>query len=265
MIDNIQVLLIDGQHDFCSSEGSLFVPGAEEDMENFVKMIERIGSKISNISATMDSHRPIDVAHPVMWVNSQSENPAPFTIITKEDVADGVWRAANPVYQARLTEYVNQLATNGKFPLCIWPYHCIIGEKGHQLYEPVAQVLREWQLKKFKLVNYVTKGSNPFTEHYSAVQADVPDPKDPTTHLNTELLKMLENSTVLIAGEALSHCVKNSVIDILEEFGAEQFKNFILLEDCMSSVPGFEKDGEDFLNEMRAKGVQVMKSTDILK
>jgi DNA-binding transcriptional ArsR family regulator len=42
--------------------------------------------------------------------------------------------------------------------------------------------------ENFKMVDFVTKGSNYWTEHYSAVQADVPDSQDPTTMLNTELI-----------------------------------------------------------------------------
>lgn len=260
-----QVLLIDGQHDFCSPDGALYVEGADKDMERFATMIERIGDKVHSINATLDSHRPIDVAHPIMWENTQGEHPNPFTIISKEDVQNGIWKSTVPHYQKRLANYVEQLEINGRYPLCIWPYHCIIGEKGHQLYEPVAKAFRDWQLKKFKIVNYVTKGSNPFTEHYSAVQADVIDPTDPSTHLNTTLLKMLNDSMVIVAGEALSHCVLNTIKDVIDNFSPAQASNIILLEDCMSSVTGFEKEGQAFLDEMKGLGVQIKNSTDILK
>jgi len=72
------------------------------------------------------------------------------------------------------------------------------------------------------MVDYVTKGSNFWTEHYSAVQADVPDTEDPGTMLNTNLIELLEETDVLaLSGQALSHCVANTVIDIANNFGEE--------------------------------------------
>jgi hypothetical protein len=44
----------------------------------------------------------------------------------------------------------------------------------------------------------VTKGSNMFTEHY-AVFADVPDPKDPSTQLNTPFIE--EADVIIFSGE----------------------------------------------------------------
>ena len=78
--------------------------------------------------------------------------------------------------------------------------------------------LTEWE-SRFAFVDYVTKGSNILTEHYSAVQADVPDPSDASTQINTRLIQTLENADlVAIAGEARTHCLANTVRDIADGF-----------------------------------------------
>jgi nicotinamidase-related amidase len=122
-----------------------------------------------------------------------------------------------------------------------------------------------WEKKRYGVVDYVTKGSNIFTEHYSGVQADVPDPEDSTTQLNMGLIQVLENADViLLSGQALSHCVANTARDIFKNFGSESLKKITVIIDTTSSVPGFEKMGEDFVEEAKALGVKFEKSTDIV-
>jgi hypothetical protein len=43
-------------------------------------------------------------------------------------------------------------------------------------------------------VRKVTKGENPWTEHYSAVQAEVPDDDDPRTQLNRTADRRLDQA-----------------------------------------------------------------------
>jgi nicotinamidase-related amidase len=103
-----------------------------------------------------------------------------------------------------------------------------------------------------------------FTEHYSAVVADVEDPSDPSTALNVVLINILELADILfVMGEASSHCVANTMRDIINKFGIDSAKKVVLLKDCMSPVPNFEKFEEDFFSEMRSKGVRIMKSDEI--
>jgi nicotinamidase-related amidase len=67
----------------------------------------------------------------------------------------------------------------------------------------------------------------------------------------------------LLAGEALSHCLANTVMDIADNFSDQSYvSKFVLLRDCTSSVTGFEKQGDDFINKMVARGMRVINSTD---
>jgi len=171
----VELLVIDPQNDFCDPSGALFVPGADTSCQRLADMISRIGSKLFDIHVTLDTHHLLDIAHPMMWTDSSGNRPDPFTIITHDDVVNSVWSPVIPATRDRLVDYVKSLEDNGRYPLCIWPPHCLIGTPGHNVQSEVAAALREWE-DRVATVDYVTKGSNLWTEHYSAVQADVPDP-----------------------------------------------------------------------------------------
>ena len=71
---------------------------------------------------------------------------------------------------------------------------------------------------------------------------------------------------MLLAGEALSHCLANSVRDIADKFRSPEYiRKLVLLSDASSNVTGFEQYGDDFLRELRAKGMQVATTQDFLK
>lgn len=262
----VHLIVIDPQIDFCDPKGNLFVTGADADMERLAKMVKRVGEKLDDIHVTMDTHHYVDIAHPIFWVDSKGKHPNPFTLISVDDVKNAVWTTTNPKFMPRAYDYVQQLAKNGRYPLCIWPPHCLIGSLGYGIYPALYTELLAWEDEYFAMVDYVTKGSNLWTEHYSAVQADVPDPSDPSTMLNTRLIKTLQDADIIgIAGEALSHCVANTITDIANNFGEENIKKFVLLEDCASSVTGFEKMGTEFVKTMKGRGMQISDSTKFLK
>jgi nicotinamidase/pyrazinamidase len=67
---------------------------------------------------------------------------------------------------------------------------------------------------------------------------------------------------ILITGEALSHCVANSIRDIANNFGDDNIKKFVLLEDTSSNVNGCEKMGQDFVKEMIGRGMKITTTKD---
>lgn len=151
---------------------------------------------------------------------------------------------------------------------CIWPPHCLIGEKGNNVHPEFSASYRPW-LEAGGVINFVSKGSNFLTEHYSAVKADVADPNDPTTQIQTgegSVIHTLSEKADLIGitGQALSHCVNFTITDIADNFGEDNIKKFVLLEDTSSSVPGFEQNGDEFVQRMLKRGMQVMTSDKFL-
>ncbi len=257
---NVHLLLIDAQQDFCDGPccGALAVPGAHEDMLRLADFVGDNLSKIDGIHASMDCHRLHDIAHPAWWQDKDGLHPAPFTIISGKDIEDKIWRPAKPETMARSLSYVKALETAGNYPLCIWPPHCLLGTQGQSLHPAIAVCLMNWEMHTGKAVNYITKGENPWTEHYSALKAEVPDPADQGTQLNNQLLeKLLKADEILIAGEALSHCVQATVSDLADALGVETVRKFVFLSDASSSVAGFEALGQEFLDKYTSLGMRV--------
>jgi len=263
---SIHLVIIDPQNDFCDPNGSLSVPGADGDMERLATMIKRIHGKLDDIHVTLDSHRQVDIAHPIWWKDSSGARPDPFTIITAADMESGKWTTKMPSFHKRTLAYLKSLEASGRYPHCIWPPHCLIGSWGHSIYPALYEALQVWE-DSFASVDFVTKGSNIYTEHFSAVKAEVPDPEDPTTQINTTFVDTLEKADIiLLAGEALSHCLANTVRDTVSAFSDPKYAEKLhLLTDASSNVPGFNQLGEDFVKDMVAKGVKTTTTVDFLK
>lgn len=261
----IDLIAIDPQNDFCNPNGSLFVPGAQEDMKRLAGMVHRLKDKLHDIHVTLDSHRKVDISHPMWWKNSSGAHPNPFTVITAADVKAGTWTTSLPSSYKRSLKYLQDLEAGKRYPHVIWPYHCLIGDEGHNVVPELSAALHEWE-DRYAMTDFVTKGSNPWTEHFSAVQAEVPDPEDPSTQVNAQFIQTLENADViLVAGEALSHCLANTVRDIVNNFSNPKYvEKLHLLTDASSNVPSFDQYGSDFLRDLQAKGMKVTTTKDFL-
>lgn len=259
---NIQLLVIDPQNDFCDPQGSLSVPGADADIDRLAVMVRRLKDRLTDVHVTLDSHRRVDISHPLWFRDGSGKHPAPFTSIRAADLHQGRWSTTHPGAWDRTVAYLEALEAGGRYPHVVWPEHCLIGTEGHAVHPILMDSLSEWE-DRFALVDFVTKGSNPWTEHFSAVQAEVPDPEDPGTQVNTTLVRTLEEAdVVLLAGEASSHCLANTVRDIAAHFADPSWiRKLVLLEDATSPVPGFESYAADFVRDMTALGMSVTTTT----
>lgn len=269
----IHLVIIDPQNDFCDIPGAtLPVPGADADMKRLAAFVNRVGHKLDDIHVTLDSHRLIDIAHPAFWMNQAGNQPNPFTLISAADIEASIWTTRNPGLRSKALTYAKELeSTPGHYKICIWPPHCLIGTWGHNVHTVLNDALQRWSDKEFAMVDYVTKGSNPWTEHYGALMAEVPDPNDPSTGLNTQFIETVsEADIVVIAGEASSHCVPKTVRQFALNIGVEHIKKFHLLRDCMSPVPAipgvidFPALAEEFFSDMKKLGMTVTTSVDFL-
>ncbi|HRD66074.1 MAG TPA: hypothetical protein PKY50_07945 [Candidatus Competibacter sp.] len=263
----LEFLIIDPQNDFSDVPGAaLPVPGASADAERLATLLDRLGGRIGQIHVTLDTHQLLDIAHPLFWQNGEGRQPAPFTPITVADVEKETWRPFDPRFYQRALDYVRALRDGGRYTLTIWPPHCLIGTWGHNVIPAVAGALRRWEEAGFKRVDYVTKGRNLWTEHYSAVRAEVPDPADPATQPDVRLIETLEKADVVaLSGQALSHCVANTVRDIADRFSPESIRKLVLIEDTSSPVPGFEDMARQFLEDLRGRGMRTAKAADFLR
>ena len=271
---DVRILTIDAQMDFCDPKaGALFVPGADGDCIRLAAMIRKCNREITDIHATLDTHHHFDIGHPAFWLDQNNNHPVIYdknhiptpVIITCEDLKSGKWRTYNPVFQEYAIKYSAKLSVNNRYPMIVWPPHCLIGSPGHCVHPAVWAAFNEWEVATHGFVDYVTKGSNFLKEHYSAVKADVPecldpnvDVPDPSVQLNTRLIETLEEADVIgLTGEALSHCVANTVRDIADGFGNQDYiRKLVLILDTTSSVPSFEQYSDEFIQEMTGRGMQ---------
>ena len=283
MSRNIQLLVIDPQNDFCDlpaawqpidpttgarTAPSLPVAGAHADMQRMAAFIRDHATQLDAITVTLDSHQRIDIAHPGFWQQADGRAVGPFTPITAAQVRSGAFAPRNPAHLHRTLAYMDALEARGRYTLMVWPVHCEIGSWGHGVHADVLAACGEWQLQRQRAVHNVFKGTNPWTEHYSAIEAEVVDADDPDTALNTRLLAALNTADLLlIAGEASSHCVRATTEHIVQHLPRLQAgarpEHIVLLTDCMSPVCGFEAEHQAFLDHMQAQGVRLENSSQI--
>ncbi len=271
---NLHLLIIDPQNDFCDLPAdfvpageapALPVPGAHADMQRVAGLINRGLEGIGGISVTIDSHHRIDIAHPAFWMTGEGGAVAPFTQITSADLAAGTYAPRDPAALTRVRSYLEQLEADARYTLMVWPTHCEIGSWGNNVHTDVRRAYNRWEEKTLRSVTKLIKGTNPWTEHYSAIQAEVPDEDDDTTQLNAGFIGMLAQADkVYITGEAGSHCVKATTEHIVASWDQAQLSKLVLVTDCMSPVTGFAEQYDAFVATMRARGVQVMQSSDVL-
>jgi len=293
MSRKIDLMIIDPQNSFCKvvppedqqklHDGELCVPGAWDSICRVGNMVERLGKKLNAIRVTLDSHHPFHIAHPT-WFKDNSGNPPPYFTIMKNwngaiagshapDYSNSVeYSCTIPAMTKWTLDYLKALEDGKRYPHCVWPNHCEIGTPGHNVIAPLYDALRSWAISTQSTIDFVTKGSNVKTEHFSAVRSEVFDPDDLTTQLNTDFItSFMEADEILLSGEALSHCLANTVRDIANEFTVgslgdndEFIRKCVLLTDASDNVPYFEKLGEDFVKEMVSRGMKTSTTTDYL-
>lgn len=186
-------------------------------MNRVAQLVSKIGNKLEDIHVTLDSHRVVDVGHPVYWKGKDGTHPLPFTMITATDIENGTWTPTNPAWYNDQLQSAKKRETEGKKPNMVWPPHCLIGTWGHNVQIELMDALMHWETENFANVNYKTKGSYPHREHYGGMEAEDPDPREPSTSLDMRFIAMLsEADMILFTGEALSHCVMSTLNQVAD-------------------------------------------------
>jgi nicotinamidase-related amidase len=281
------LMLIDVQNTFCIPGFELYVggrsgQGAVDDNTRLCEFIYRNLGNITQITATMDTHRTMQVFHAIFFVDKDGNHPAPYTDIHVSELRDNTWTfnpalAAHfniaPEYgQQMMVHYAEALQKSGKYALTVWPYHAMLGGIGHALVPAVEEALFFHSIARLTQTDIVIKGEAPFTENYSVIGPEVlTGPMDePLGKHDQKFIQQLQQcDRLIIAGQAKSHCVAWTVSDLLDDIMLADpalAKKVYLLEDCTSPVvvPGVvdHTDAADAAYDWFANaGMHIVRST----
>jgi nicotinamidase-related amidase len=264
----ICLFLVDVQNTFCTPGFELFVPGAPDDSRRLCEFIYRNLGSITEVVATLDTHRALQVFHADWLVDADGRHPPPYTVVSAADVETGRWRAADPAMQRELEHYVRALEERGRYRLTVWPYHAMLGGIGHALVSAVEEAVFFHGIARGTSPVFEMKGAEPLTEHYSALGPEVTrgaagqeigSPDDALVE------RLRTSSAVVVAGQAKSHCVAWTLDDLFDR-APELVRRVHLLEDCTSPVvvPGvvdFTAEADAAFARFAAAGAHVVRST----
>ena len=285
------LLLIDLQNTFCIPGYELFVGGrsgmaAVDDNRRLCQFIYKNIGIITEITATLDTHDPFQIFHPVFFINDSGEYPGPHTQITVKDVESGRWKfnttlaetlgISKEYGQQYILHYTSELASRGKYDLTIWPYHAIKGGIGHALVSAVEESVFFHSICRHARMDFLAKGDNSFTEHYSALGPEVNlDHKgEQIVPEDTWLLQKLGDlDALVVAGQAKSHCLAWSISDLLDialERNPGLVSKIYLLEDCTSPVvvPGvvdYTDYAESTFERFSKAGIHIVRTSESIE
>jgi nicotinamidase-related amidase len=280
------VLAVDIQNTFCIPDFELFVAGrsgtgAVDDNRRLCEFLYRNLGEITQIFPSLDTHHAMQVFHAIWLVDERGDHPAPYTLVSADDVAAGRWRLNSAVAEAlgieidyaerHLAYYTRRLAKGGKYDLTIWPDHAMLGGIGHALVSSVEEAIFFHGLARYSSPDFQVKGDNPLTEHYSMLGPEVTEGPDGDRlgGKNTELIeKLLTFDVVVVAGQAKSHCLAWTIDDLLDDEDVRErlAERTYLLEDCTSPVvvPGvvdYTDEADAAFERYAAAGMNVVRST----
>jgi len=284
----ICLVAVDVQNTFCIPGFELFVggrsgTGAVDDNRRLCEFIYKNVDVITRISPTMDTHRLMQIFHSIYLVNDRGEHPAPFTLISEEDIRNGAWKF-NPLIspnfgiseeygQKLLHHYAKKLRQGGKYDLTVWPYHAMLGGLGHALVASFEEAVFFHAVARHSQPDFYVKGEEPFTEHYSVLGPEVlegPQGESLGNKSGKFYRNLLDYDALVIAGQAKSHCVAWTVDDLLHDIldGERSLAEKVyILEDCTSPVviPGvvdYTDQADAAFRRFASAGMHVVRSTD---
>ncbi len=287
----VALIVVDMQNTFCLPEFELFVggrsgKGAVEDGRRLCEFIYRNLGVLTQITLTMDTHRVMQIFHPIFLVDEQGHHPDPLTLVSLTDVESGRWRlnteaainlGIEPAYaQEHLLHYTRGLKDIQKYDLTIWPYHAMLGGIGHALVSSVEEAVFFHTIARLSQPDIGIKGELALTESYSAIGPEIlrdPQGKQIGTKSDKFINKLIKNDMVLIAGEAKSHCVAWTIDDLLaqiRERDPELARKVYLLEDCTSPVvvPGvvdYSDQADTAFQRFAEAGMHIVRSTETIE
>jgi len=287
-IFRICLVAVDVQNTFCIPGFELYVggrsgTGAVDDNRRMCEFIYRHLHLITEICPTMDTHQIMQIFHELYLINDKGEHPAPFTLISVEDIQNGAWKFNEALCysfnidkdfgQKHLLHYTTKLKEGGKYDLTIWPYHAMLGGIGHALVSSFEEAIFFHGVARYSQPDFHVKGDKPFTEHYSVLGPEVlegPGGEQLARKSEKFFNKLVQYDAVIIAGQAKSHCVAWTIDDLLKDILSKDrhlVEKVYLMEDCTSPVviPGsidYTVQADEAFQRFADAGMHIVRSTD---
>jgi nicotinamidase-related amidase len=216
-------------------------------------------------------------------VDAEGRPPAPFTVISTDDVRADRWiPALRPEgvadVRALCLEYCEQLERSGRYVLTIWPYHALLGGASHALVPALMEAALFHAVARRTETVFEMKGRSAVTENYSVLSPEVRQLGGRAVgQFNTGLFELLlGHDRVYVFGQAKSHCVRSTLLDVMEECrrrDPRRLGRVHILEDAMSPVPpppldplppalDFPRVAEEALRTFAAAGMRIVRTTD---
>lgn len=256
------LLVIDPQFDF-EDNGTLAVPGAIEDFKRLLRFAYDNLDKITQIMISLDTHFFFHVFSGCCWKDKNGNYVSPYTMITKEACDAGEYTPV--MYPGVFKKYLEGLDATSKKKLMIWTQHCLEFTKGWLPEQELVKMIYFHEAARRVRPLGIQKGQSPYSEMYGIFKEEYP--KGGVPKINSKLTdKIAEFDKIIIAGEAKSHCVLESLKQFLEvyEDQPEITSKVYFLMDCCSCIPGTEAETEAELKELQAKyNINLVNSTDL--
>jgi len=267
--ERVALLAIDCQVDFCLAPpiGNLYVDGAEIDTFRIINFILNNMEKVTTIYPTLDTHLVFQIFYGYWWIDENGKHPAPYTAISSNDIEKGTYKPViDPIWSL---EYVKNLEKQSNKPLMIWPEHTMLGTPGHAIVPSLYEIFYFHAAARRSQISFQIKGDIPETEMYGVFSPEVKVPKNPRGGINTGFLNILgKYDKLIVVGQALSHCVLESLIQLSSFFKdqPEVLNKIFIFEDCMSPVKhptiDFKTLSQIEFDKFKKSGMNIIKSTD---
>ena len=176
---------------------------------------------------SIDTHHAMQIFHAICLVNDRGEHPAPFTLVSAEDVEAGRGGSTRrsprpglePAYAQRHLLHYTRATGRGRQ---VRADHLALPLDARQ-HRPrprarVEEAIFFHGIARPSQPDFQVKGDNPLTEHYSMLGPEVIEGPD-GERLATATTRWSRNSStfdvVVVAGQAKSHCVAWTIDDLL--------------------------------------------------
>ena len=295
------LLIIDPQNDFSEAKegirqaGALAVEGSNDDYRRIINLIKNV--KFDEIHVSLDTHTPQHIGHSNFYKDGSVDNYKFKEYNPEKHIPNNV---PTPYMHEYNAQHIKARGSN----FMIWAEHCIEESIGHQIVQELDNALQtknnvNYHIKgqnnlsemysifsatvdpdkilagmnKDEIDKYKYNGKNTDKEYTRGLGCKSYNEAATKVNLNTtrndDLLKNLfgnisNPNTIYVCGQARTHCVKDSIKDMLKYAEENEInkKNVVLIYNCSSPITDAK---DDILKIIEQNDSVALKHTDLIE